>query len=412
MDSNDRAGVAVEQPKQKGERTKVAEQCCTLLEMNMPLLVDEMDDRVGHAYSGMPDRLYVIDREGRVAYKGGRGPFGFKPGEMEQSLVMLLMDEEKQAGPPARVPLLDDGEAWLRLPVERKADVPAPALPHWARALAASLPRTTAAMLDLDYKHRARSPLDPALRGKLRWVAAVANRSAYGRAYAEADLRRAGLDDAALAALAGDHAVLPEAERRALEFARKMTLAADTVTDAEVARLMELHGEKGVVAMVLLLAYANFQDRLTTALGVAVEPGGPLPPLEVRLAGASAATTVPPRRRPEGRPAPPSPERVDDPEWAAPDFDDLQRRLESQRSGTGRIRVPSWEEVKAALPPGYPAPKNPVRIQWSLVCLGYQPELAAAWSACTRAFGEEAKQDRVFEESLFWVVTRTIHCFY
>ena len=44
--------------------------------------------------------------------------------------------------------------------------------------------------------------------------------------------------------------------------------------------------------------------------------------------------------------------------------------------------------------------------------MGYQPELAAAWSACTRAFGEEAKQDRVFEESLFWIVTRTIHCFY
>ena len=44
--------------------------------------------------------------------------------------------------------------------------------------------------------------------------------------------------------------------------------------------------------------------------------------------------------------------------------------------------------------------------------MGYQPELAAAWSACTRAFGQEAKQDRVFEESLFWIVTRTIHCFY
>ncbi len=58
----------------------------------MPLLVDEMNDRVGHAYSGMPDRIYVIDPSGRVAYKGGRGPFGFKPREMEQSLVMLLMD--------------------------------------------------------------------------------------------------------------------------------------------------------------------------------------------------------------------------------------------------------------------------------------------------------------------------------
>jgi hypothetical protein len=45
-------------------------------------------------------------------------------------------------------------------------------------------------------------------------------------------------------------------------------------------------------------------------------------------------------------------------------------------------------------------------------CIGYQPELAAAWSACTRAFGREANQDRVFEESLFWVVTRTLQCFY
>ena len=61
----------------------------------MPLVVDGMDDRVGHAYSGMPDRLYVIDPDGRVAYKGGRGPFGFKVGEMEQALVMLLLDTAK-----------------------------------------------------------------------------------------------------------------------------------------------------------------------------------------------------------------------------------------------------------------------------------------------------------------------------
>jgi hypothetical protein len=63
----------------------------------MPMLVDEMDDRVGHAYSGMPDRMYLIDRAGRIAYKGGRGPFGFKPGEVEQALVMLLLDQEPTA---------------------------------------------------------------------------------------------------------------------------------------------------------------------------------------------------------------------------------------------------------------------------------------------------------------------------
>ena len=40
------------------------------------------------------------------------------------------------------------------------------------------------------------------------------------------------------------------------------------------------------------------------------------------------------------------------------------------------------------------------------------PELARGWGMCTGAFGQEARQDRVFEESLFWVVTRSLQCFY
>jgi hypothetical protein len=95
--SNDKVGISIEQPKSQKDRTKVAEQCCASLEITMPLLVDTLDDRVGHAYSGMPDRLFVIDRLGKVVYKGGRGPFGFKAGEMEQSLIMLLLEEG--AGP-------------------------------------------------------------------------------------------------------------------------------------------------------------------------------------------------------------------------------------------------------------------------------------------------------------------------
>jgi hypothetical protein len=39
-------------------------------------------------------KLYLIDRHGRVAYKGGRGPFGFKVRELEQSLIMLLLDQK------------------------------------------------------------------------------------------------------------------------------------------------------------------------------------------------------------------------------------------------------------------------------------------------------------------------------
>jgi len=69
-----------------------------------PLLVDTVDDHVGNAYSGMPDRLYVLDRTGTVAYQSGRGPFGFKPGELEQALVMLLLDQESPAEPAVKTP--------------------------------------------------------------------------------------------------------------------------------------------------------------------------------------------------------------------------------------------------------------------------------------------------------------------
>jgi thiol-disulfide isomerase/thioredoxin len=93
MPSNDRAGIALAQPQVWSERTAAATLCSKTLKVTMPLLTDDLDNRVGHAYSGMPTRLYIIDREGRVAYKSGRGPFGLKPGEMEQSLAMLLMDE-------------------------------------------------------------------------------------------------------------------------------------------------------------------------------------------------------------------------------------------------------------------------------------------------------------------------------
>ncbi len=330
-------------------------------------------------------------------------------------MLALLLPAGLMAAPPRReagsvFPLLSDEEAWRKLPPTEGGG--GQALPSWARAMAGAMPRTTAAMLQLDFLHRTRNPIGPLLRGKMRWIAAHANRCGYSMAYAEADLSRAGLDEAGLGALKGRHADLPERERAALDFARQMTLDASQVTDAEVAHLIDWYGEERVVAMVLLLAHANFQDRLLLALGSSIEPGGPLPPLEVRFDPDADPPPVPPRKRPEGRPIPREPERIDDPFWLSMDFDDLKDRLEGQKARTGRIRVPTWEEVLAVWPPGYPKPEKPVRIRWSLVTMGYQPEMAAAWSRCTRAFGEEADQDRVFEESLFWIVTRTIHCFY
>ena len=102
MESNDRVGIVADQPTEFDGRADLAHRACSLLKATMPVLVDEIDDRVNEAYSAVPSRHYVIDAEGKVAYKGGRGPFGFKPGELEQALVMTLLegDAKKADAPP------------------------------------------------------------------------------------------------------------------------------------------------------------------------------------------------------------------------------------------------------------------------------------------------------------------------
>jgi len=93
MESNDRVEVSLPQPQSDAERIQVAQACSRRLELGMPMLVDTIHDVVGARYSGMPSRLYLLDHRGRIAYKSGRGPFGFKPAELEHSLILLLQDE-------------------------------------------------------------------------------------------------------------------------------------------------------------------------------------------------------------------------------------------------------------------------------------------------------------------------------
>jgi hypothetical protein len=42
----------------------------------------------------MPGRLYLIDRDGKVAFKSGRGPYLFKPAELEHALILLLQGSD------------------------------------------------------------------------------------------------------------------------------------------------------------------------------------------------------------------------------------------------------------------------------------------------------------------------------
>jgi hypothetical protein len=80
----------VEDPVLLRERCSVASTCMTRLDLQpMTALVDEMDDRVNRAYEAWPDRLILVDRQGRIAYRGGPGPFGFDP----EALLIALERE-------------------------------------------------------------------------------------------------------------------------------------------------------------------------------------------------------------------------------------------------------------------------------------------------------------------------------
>ena len=324
-------------------------------------------------------------------------------------LPIITLDASVRAseGP---VTLLSDDECWHRMPpADSGGGQP---LPSWAKAVAVQLPRTAATMLELDWAQRTKSPLDPVLRARMRWVIAHANRCGYSEAYALADLERASGGSALAKSLTGDRVWWPEADRDPLDFALLLTVAAPTVPDDLFARLRSRFGDKGVAAMVLLAAYGNFQDRIVHGLALAMEPGGPLPPLEVKFKPDAFQSTpvLPSQTNVPALLASGTTVVERDPEWSELTFDQLQSRLEKQRGRAPRLPIPSWDDVKKNLPPALAA--RPTRIVWNLVCSGYVPELAIPWSIGTRTMWAEARPDRVFEESLFWVQTRSIRCNY
>jgi len=90
MESNQIENVIFDQPKEVGERRSVAQNCCSRLSLSIPCVVDSMDDRVDNLYASWPERIYVVDAKGRIAYAGKQGPWGFNVKETEHALRRVL----------------------------------------------------------------------------------------------------------------------------------------------------------------------------------------------------------------------------------------------------------------------------------------------------------------------------------
>ena len=87
---NVRDGVVHEQPKSEAERAKVASLCVTRLSIKVPCLIDDQKATAQQAYAAWPDRVYVVGKDGRIAFKGEPGPRGFSVAAAEKALAKLL----------------------------------------------------------------------------------------------------------------------------------------------------------------------------------------------------------------------------------------------------------------------------------------------------------------------------------
>lgn len=88
-------GPLIEDPTTDEERHSIATSCVADLSLDpMTVVVDGVDDAVNRAYTAWPDRLYLVGLDGKLAYAGERGPFGFKPDELGAAIEKELARKE------------------------------------------------------------------------------------------------------------------------------------------------------------------------------------------------------------------------------------------------------------------------------------------------------------------------------
>jgi type I thyroxine 5'-deiodinase len=87
--SNIKDRVVFTSPKNEEERAYIAGACVRKLGIEFPAVLDEFGNSTEHSYTGWPDRIYLINQQGQIAYKSKPGPFGFKPDELAAALSRM-----------------------------------------------------------------------------------------------------------------------------------------------------------------------------------------------------------------------------------------------------------------------------------------------------------------------------------
>ena len=82
--------IIYDEPTTDDERTEVASACQLALGLELPMLVDRIDNDVEEKYVGLPMRMFLVDAEGKIAFAGKKGPFGWDDEAFEETLKQVL----------------------------------------------------------------------------------------------------------------------------------------------------------------------------------------------------------------------------------------------------------------------------------------------------------------------------------
>ena len=88
--------LSINEPRTFAERLGVAQTCRRDLGLQLPMLIDDIQNGTDAAYSGWPDRLFLVGTDGKIAFRGDRGPRGFQPDELEAAIKKTLGAKPKK----------------------------------------------------------------------------------------------------------------------------------------------------------------------------------------------------------------------------------------------------------------------------------------------------------------------------
>ncbi len=113
MKSNIKDDVCYAQPRNLADRLAIANDFTKRFNYPVPFGVDDMNNAANDAYAAWPERLYIIDESGKIAYRGGMGPFNYDPAEVRAWLASRYGEVRHPETKPA-----NDAPKTLNAPAE------------------------------------------------------------------------------------------------------------------------------------------------------------------------------------------------------------------------------------------------------------------------------------------------------